>query len=125
MHLNPRANLGAKQPALLSNPTLNPTNICGAFSFMASTIFFRILNRSQNPTTNASLLLARSYCTGRNASVSNLFLRISPLGDPSHSVVPVLDQWMEEGKRVKKPELQHIARELRARRRYRQALEVS
>lgn len=47
------------------------------------------------------------------------------MGDPSFSVVPVLDQWVQEGNKVKNLELQRIVRDLRARRRYNQALEVS
>uniref|UniRef100_A0A2N9FF87 Pentacotripeptide-repeat region of PRORP domain-containing protein n=1 Tax=Fagus sylvatica TaxID=28930 RepID=A0A2N9FF87_FAGSY len=95
---------------------------------MASRIIFTILKRSRDLTTNA-ILTVRSYSTGSHANSSsssrNLFLRISPLGDPSLSVVPVLDQWVLEGKTVKTLELQRIVRDLRARRRYKQALEVS
>ncbi|KAF5478640.1 hypothetical protein F2P56_005183, partial [Juglans regia] len=94
-------------------------------SFMALRIFLTSLNRSMNLTENA-ILIIRSYSTKRHDSGRrNLFSRISPLGDPSLSVVPVLDQWVEEGNKVKALEFQRIVRDLRARRRYKQALEVS
>ena len=47
------------------------------------------------------------------------------MGDPFFSVVPVLDQWVQEGNEVKNFELQRIVRDLRTRRRFNQALEVS
>lgn len=50
---------------------------------------------------------------------------ISPLGDPDSSVVPVLNQWIKEGRKIKDFELRRIVRDLRTCRRYRQALEVS
>lgn len=40
-------------------------------------------------------------------------------------MVPVLDQWVGEGKKIKEFELQRIVKTLRARKRYKQALEVS
>ncbi|KAF3442110.1 hypothetical protein FNV43_RR16026 [Rhamnella rubrinervis] len=83
---------------------------------MASVVF-RALKRFPNLTANA--LLARSF-----ASV-NLYSRISPLGDPSLSLAPVLDQWVGDGMKVKFVELRNIIRDLRRRRRYSHALEVS
>lgn len=46
------------------------------------------------------------------------------MGDPSLSLAPVIDQWVEEGNQVKELEFQRLVRDLRARRRYKQALEV-
>ncbi|KAH7512527.1 hypothetical protein FEM48_Zijuj12G0100000 [Ziziphus jujuba var. spinosa] len=90
---------------------------------MASAIF-TILKRNRNLTENAFLL--RSYTSGTQASTrKNLYSRISPLGDPSLSVVPVLDQWVQQGMKAKYIELSHIIRDLRRRRRYKHALEVS
>ena len=92
---------------------------------MTSKMMFAILNRSRDLTTNA-ILIVRSYSTTTTTSRrKNLFSRICPMGDPSFSVVPVLDQWVQEGNKVKNLELQRIVRDLRARRRYNQALEVS
>ncbi|KAA8519810.1 hypothetical protein F0562_014100 [Nyssa sinensis] len=55
----------------------------------------------------------------------SLYRRISPLGDPRVSVVPVLDQWVREGRTVGKEELQLIIKELKVYRRFKHALEVS
>lgn len=55
---------------------------------------------------------------------NNLFSRISPLRQFSH-VIPVLEQWVDEGRKIQKLELQRIIRDLRSRRRYSQALQVS
>ncbi|KAB1216580.1 hypothetical protein CJ030_MR4G002180 [Morella rubra] len=91
---------------------------------MASRIFFASL-KSLNLSTKA-ILMIRPYSTGRHASSRrNLFSIISPLGDPSLSLVPVLDRWVDEGNKVKVLEFQRIVRDLRARRRFNHALEVS
>lgn len=39
-------------------------------------------------------------------------------------VVPVLDQWVDEGRKVNSFELQRIIRDLRSRKRFSQALQV-
>ncbi|CAK9181799.1 unnamed protein product [Ilex paraguariensis] len=52
-----------------------------------------------------------------------LYRRISPVGDPNISIVPVLDQWVREGKEVQREELQWIIKELKFYRRYKHALE--
>ncbi|KAF5199859.1 Pentatricopeptide repeat-containing protein [Thalictrum thalictroides] len=54
-----------------------------------------------------------------------LYNRISPLGDPRVSVVPVLDQWIEEGNNVDHFQLQGLIKQLKTFRRYKQALEIS
>ncbi|XVE61330.1 hypothetical protein DITRI_Ditri06bG0031000 [Diplodiscus trichospermus] len=56
-------------------------------------------------------------------SMKELFRRISPLG--MQSIVPVLDQWVEEGNPVKKNGLQIYIKLLRSYKRYAQALEMS
>ncbi|CAL5356917.1 unnamed protein product [Camellia sinensis] len=55
----------------------------------------------------------------------SLYRRILPLGQPTVSIVPVLDRWIEEGRNVSKEQLQHIVKELRRYSRFRHALEVS
>lgn len=52
-----------------------------------------------------------------------LYKRISPVGDHSISIVPVLDQWVREGRTVDKRELQLIIKELRLYKRFKHALE--
>uniref|UniRef100_A0A7N0SWI0 Pentatricopeptide repeat-containing protein n=1 Tax=Kalanchoe fedtschenkoi TaxID=63787 RepID=A0A7N0SWI0_KALFE len=67
----------------------------------------------------------RSYAARSSYPRNNLFSRISPLGSPGIRVAPIIDQWVEEGKKVRDMELKHILRDLRKRRRFTQALEVS
>ncbi|KAI7992051.1 Pentatricopeptide repeat-containing protein [Camellia lanceoleosa] len=70
------------------------------------------------------------YSTTSTASApakprDSLYRRISPLGQPTASIVPVLDRWIEEGRNVSKEQLQHLVKELRRYSRFRHALEVS
>ncbi|KAK7246516.1 hypothetical protein RIF29_41385 [Crotalaria pallida] len=66
----------------------------------------------------------RSYYTSRTKRPT-LYNKISPLGNPSTSVVPELDDWVYKGNKVRVGELQRILRDLRKRRRFAQALQVS
>ncbi|PSR96360.1 Pentatricopeptide repeat-containing protein [Actinidia chinensis var. chinensis] len=80
---------------------------------------FTFLQRlDTNP--NHHWVIIRTYCT-RN----NLHSRISPLGSPTLSMVPVLDQWVHEGKLVRGFDLRRIIRDLRSRKRYTHALQIS
>ncbi|XP_041026573.1 pentatricopeptide repeat-containing protein At2g20710, mitochondrial-like isoform X1 [Juglans microcarpa x Juglans regia] len=83
-------------------------------------LFPRIL--PLRPLFPAQKLLA--YFFSSNAGVS-LYRRISPVGDPDVSVVPILDQWIQEGRHVDKEELQSIIKELRDYKRFKHALEIS
>ncbi|KAJ0027700.1 hypothetical protein Pint_36291 [Pistacia integerrima] len=58
-------------------------------------------------------------------SMNALYRRISPIGDSRVSIVPLLDQWIEEGRPVDKEQLQSFIKELRSYRRFRHALEIS
>ncbi|XP_044502620.1 uncharacterized protein LOC123223489 [Mangifera indica] len=58
-------------------------------------------------------------------SMHALYRRISPVGNPRVSIVPILDQWVEEGRPVKKEQLLIFIKELRSYRRFRHALEIS
>ncbi|KAJ0028316.1 hypothetical protein Pint_36308 [Pistacia integerrima] len=58
-------------------------------------------------------------------SMNALYRRISPVGNPGVSIVPLLDQWVEEGRPVDKEQLQVFIKELRSYRRFRHALEIS
>ncbi|KAG5020482.1 hypothetical protein AAZX31_06G228900 [Glycine max] len=73
----------------------------------------------------AAAAFLRHCSTAATTNRRNLYSRISPLGDPSISVVPVLDEWIEEGNAVDGPHLHHIIKILRTRNRNTQALEVS
>ncbi|KAJ0088203.1 hypothetical protein Patl1_32848 [Pistacia atlantica] len=57
-------------------------------------------------------------------SMRGLFRRITPLGDPAVSIVPLLDQWVQEGRTVEKEQLQLFIKELRSSRRFTHALQV-
>ncbi|CAH9109287.1 unnamed protein product [Cuscuta epithymum] len=65
----------------------------------------------------------RSYCTNVVKKMS-LYSKISPLGNPTTSIVPQLDEWVRQGNKVRFAELQRIAIDLRKRKRFSQALEV-
>ncbi|PIA26904.1 hypothetical protein AQUCO_08600053v1 [Aquilegia coerulea] len=73
----------------------------------------------------SSKLVHTGRYSKKNGGGGNLYTRISPLGDPNVSLVSELNKWVEEKKRVKVSELQRIIRDLRKRRRYSHALEVS
>lgn len=53
-----------------------------------------------------------------------VYARIAPLGSPELSMVPVLEEWVKEGKQVGKTELQWIVKRLNGYGRYKHALEV-
>lgn len=57
-------------------------------------------------------------------SLNSLYRKISPVGDPKASIVPVLDQWIADGRDVNKTALIAIIKELRHYGRYKHALEV-
>ncbi|GMH26934.1 hypothetical protein Nepgr_028777 [Nepenthes gracilis] len=57
--------------------------------------------------------------------VDSLYRRISPIGDPKVSIVPVLDQWVKEGKEVHREQLRDIIKGLRSYKRFKHALEIS
>ncbi|PIA55296.1 hypothetical protein AQUCO_00800190v1, partial [Aquilegia coerulea] len=54
-----------------------------------------------------------------------LFKRISPISDPTVSIVPILDQWVQQGKKVGLNELQSCIKLLKRLKRYKHALEIS
>ncbi|WCJ34111.1 Tetratricopeptide repeat (TPR)-like superfamily protein [Euphorbia peplus] len=85
--------------------TLLRNEVCSSFHSMAS-------RRSTNTSPWQSL-------------TTELYRRINPIGDPTVSVVPVLNQWVEEGRSVHQESLKDIIRKLRSSRRFHHALEVS
>ncbi|KAH7545992.1 hypothetical protein FEM48_Zijuj01G0153000 [Ziziphus jujuba var. spinosa] len=66
----------------------------------------------------------RTYYTNRTNKVT-LYSKISPLGNPSLSLVPELEHWVHQGKKLRVGELHRIIHDLRKRKRFSQALEVS
>ncbi|KAF2307709.1 hypothetical protein GH714_031077 [Hevea brasiliensis] len=58
-------------------------------------------------------------------SLNELYRRISPVGDPKISIVPILDRWIEEGRSVNKEQLVSFIKKFRYYKRYYHALEIS
>lgn len=74
----------------------------------------------------------RARCCSTDATLKfrslpndSLFRRISPLGPPDNSMVPVLDQWVDEGRPVSKEELVGIIKYLKSQKRLKHALQIS
>nr|GMC48643.1 pentatricopeptide repeat-containing protein At4g21705, mitochondrial-like [Ipomoea batatas] len=65
----------------------------------------------------------RAYPTLRCFNSNNLFSTISTVRD-ANLVVPILDEWVSEGRKVKSIELQRLIRNLRSLKRYSNALQV-
>ncbi|KDP21918.1 hypothetical protein JCGZ_03056 [Jatropha curcas] len=57
-------------------------------------------------------------------NLGQLYRRISPVGDHKVSIVPILDQWIEEGRSVNRFQLIGAIKELRYYKRYSHALEI-
>lgn len=91
---------------------------------MALRSFFDVLKSRRNPS-RINTFLMRSYSAYGRFVKKDLFSRISTIGDPNQSVAPVLDKWVEEGNKVKGLDLKPIIRDLRSRRRYTHALQVT
>ncbi|CAE6184212.1 unnamed protein product [Arabidopsis arenosa] len=72
----------------------------------------------------ANLIASRYYYTNR-VKKTTLYSKISPLGDPKSSVYPELQNWVQCGKKVSVAELVRIVHDLRRRKRFLHALEVS
>ncbi|KAG9441048.1 hypothetical protein H6P81_016902 [Aristolochia fimbriata] len=87
--------------------------------------FFSAMNSLRRALQWSGFSPSRSYASKRGGQQNTLYSRLSPLGNPNISLVPELDRWAEKGKRVSTAELNRIIRDLRTRRRYKQALEVS
>ncbi|TXG47379.1 hypothetical protein EZV62_026673 [Acer yangbiense] len=69
-------------------------------------------------------IFSRFYYTNR-VNKSTLYSKISPLGNLKTSVVPEIENWIKDGNKVRFAELQRIIHDLRKRKRFTQALEVS
>ncbi|EOY09638.1 Tetratricopeptide repeat-like superfamily protein, putative isoform 1 [Theobroma cacao] len=76
-------------------------------------------------STSTTTTTGRSKMAMMGGSRKGLFRKISPIGDLSVSIVPVLDQRVEEGNSVEKHLLQFYINRLRSYRRYAHALEMS
>ncbi|EEF30799.1 pentatricopeptide repeat-containing protein, putative [Ricinus communis] len=99
----------------LSTVLNTDTRLGSRNELMGSSLFY-----STTPTSSQKWFRER----GKD-NLNQLYRRISPVGDPKVSIVPILDQWIEEGKSVNKDQLQVFIKELRYCKRYTHALEIS
>lgn len=69
---------------------------------------------------------SKAYYTMTTTAVrrKTLYSKISPLGGKGVNVVPELDKWVEDGRKVSVDELKRIVHDLRRRKRFSQALQV-
>ncbi|KAK2968492.1 hypothetical protein RJ640_030103 [Escallonia rubra] len=74
---------------------------------------------------NPAYQMASRPSTPYTEKPDSLYRRISLVGAPTDSVVPILDQWVQEGRNVDKRRLRDMIRELKFYRRYKHALEIS
>ncbi|CDP14776.1 unnamed protein product [Coffea canephora] len=89
--------------------------------------FKNLLNfckKSHYNWNEASGFFSFSTKTSVSPSPNTLFKRILPAGDPQVSIVPILDQWVREGRPVHRSELKTIFKILRKNRRYTHALQA-
>ncbi|XP_076921582.1 pentatricopeptide repeat-containing protein At2g20710, mitochondrial-like [Bidens hawaiensis] len=87
------------------------------------------LVRSFKPSSISRLSVSRVLLYSTETSVKpsndNLYRRISPVGDPNVSLIPILNQWEKEGKAVIFSQLIVIIKSLRKFNRYTHALQLS
>ncbi|KAJ0088198.1 hypothetical protein Patl1_32845 [Pistacia atlantica] len=79
---------------------------------------------SSYSTATRNLTTERRSSNRYSNSMYDLFRRITPVGDTTVSIVPLLDQWVQEGRTVEKEQLQLFIKELRSFRRFSHALQV-
>ncbi|KAG5516904.1 hypothetical protein RHGRI_037587 [Rhododendron griersonianum] len=105
---------------------VHPASNSAAFTMklsLSSSLYSRSKSTCQNllkPFLNSTSTLNSSTI----ARSDSLYRRISPVGDPRDSVVPVLDQWVQEGRFLDRTQLRLIIKELKVYRRFQHALEV-
>ncbi|XP_050207332.1 pentatricopeptide repeat-containing protein At2g20710, mitochondrial-like [Mercurialis annua] len=71
------------------------------------------------------ILTSQLFSSSSLPPLDTLYSRISRTGQPSISVIPVIEKWLEEGKAIKQTELQKFIKQLRKYRRYGHALQIS
>ncbi|KAL9994375.1 putative tetratricopeptide-like helical domain superfamily [Helianthus debilis subsp. tardiflorus] len=72
-----------------------------------------------------ALFYSTETSTIKKKQPDNLYSRISPVGDPNVSVIPILEQWEKEGKSVVFSQIITIIKSLRKFNRYTHALQLS
>ncbi|KAF5187784.1 Pentatricopeptide repeat-containing protein [Thalictrum thalictroides] len=81
-----------------------------AFSRIGGVLFYSKKTKTEKP---------------KKVKRESVYSRISPISDSSVSVVPILVQWIEEGKEIKKEDLNTIVKQLKISKRFKHALEIS
>ncbi|XP_050228611.1 pentatricopeptide repeat-containing protein At2g20710, mitochondrial-like [Mercurialis annua] len=76
-------------------------------------------------STATPFLAEKGFRRHGGDQLKELYRRISPVGDPKQSIVPILDKWIDEGRTVDKEHLQTFIKELRKYKRYSHALQIS
>ncbi|KAL1201793.1 Pentatricopeptide repeat-containing protein [Cardamine amara subsp. amara] len=89
--------------------------------------FFSVCNKLNNGVNLLLRIRETTLCRGYGSSMGRfgLYKRISPLGDPKISIVPVLNEWRGEGNYTSKEELRGMIKDLTKYKRFVHALEVS
>ncbi|KAL3509385.1 hypothetical protein ACH5RR_028786 [Cinchona calisaya] len=87
----------------------------------------KLLISSKNPNHNWNVASGFSSFSTKTllSSSDNLFKRILPAGDPKVSIVPILDQWVQEGRPLNQSELKSAVKLLRNCKRYTHALQLA
>ncbi|KAL3502725.1 hypothetical protein ACH5RR_037174 [Cinchona calisaya] len=89
---------------------------------------FKLLIFSKKSRHNwnvTSGLFSNTTKTSVSSYSDTLLKRILPAGDPQVSIVPILDQWVQEGRPLHPPELKTILKILRGSKRYSHALQMT
>ncbi|KAL5715535.1 hypothetical protein ACHQM5_017342 [Ranunculus cassubicifolius] len=90
-------------------------------SLLSSRIISRFIYQSTTPSSRSSLLIPNND----QKKKENLQSRIIPAGEPWVSMVPILNQWVEEGNNVTKGDIVSIIKRLRGFKRFKHALQIS
>uniref|UniRef100_A0A7N1A1I5 Pentatricopeptide repeat-containing protein n=1 Tax=Kalanchoe fedtschenkoi TaxID=63787 RepID=A0A7N1A1I5_KALFE len=84
-----------------------------------------MLKLRQSWRISTSLYSSASEAVAFTNPVDALYRRISRAGDPSVSVIPIIDQFVEQGGSIVEHQIKRIIKELRKYRRFKHALEIS
>lgn len=112
----------AETPSCKAASSMRNRNLLGSnpWRFSGISRVFRVLFYTTTETTTVS-----SSSTSSSApAVDSLYGRISRARNPRISIIPVLNQWVDQGRDLKQAELQKIIRQLRKYRRFSHALQV-
>lgn len=109
----------------VKNSLLNPPKPRNYFFFFSKMKLSLSSLCKQNPVHFQRSIINRFYGTTSTKQKPDwVYARIAPLGSPDLSMVPLLEQWVKEGKPVGKTELLWITNRLNSYKRYKHALEV-